>query len=305
MIQMNNWRTYVNGNYVTHINLQDGTRIRKTESNEFVPKFAENMDVKICNRCDMTCKMCHEGSTKNGKLGNIMNQKFVETLHPYQELAIGGGNIFEHPDLIPFLAKLKEQKVISNITVHQNHFIKNIELIKYLIKEKLIYGIGVSLSDPTEEFINQIKQFPTAVIHVINGIVKPSDFEALQNHDLKILILGYKKLRRGKYWYNEDFENITVKKLWLHDNLPNLLDKFKVISFDNLALEQLNVKNLLSSEEWEQFYAGDDGNFTYYIDLVEEQFAKSSTAPMDERYNLMDSTDDMFDFIKTRRKSND
>lgn len=87
-----------------------GTLIRETKDDEFKPAFASNMDIKICNRCDMGCKFCHEGSTPDGKLGDILNEKFVDTLHPYQEVALGGGNVLEHPDLIPFLQKLKERK---------------------------------------------------------------------------------------------------------------------------------------------------------------------------------------------------
>ena len=45
---------YKNGNFVTTI-LSDGTKIRETKDDEFIPSFAENMDVKICNYCDMGC----------------------------------------------------------------------------------------------------------------------------------------------------------------------------------------------------------------------------------------------------------
>ena len=38
---------YINGNFKTTI-LSDGTKIRETEDDEFVPAFAENMDIKIC-----------------------------------------------------------------------------------------------------------------------------------------------------------------------------------------------------------------------------------------------------------------
>ena len=39
---------YKNGNFVTTI-LSDGTKIRETKDDEFIPSFAENMDIKICN----------------------------------------------------------------------------------------------------------------------------------------------------------------------------------------------------------------------------------------------------------------
>lgn len=290
---MNLLGIYKNGNFTTKL-FSDGTKIRETEDDEFIPDFAENMDIKISNYCDMGCNFCHEGSTKNGKHGDILNQKFIETLHPYQEVALGGGDATSHPDLIPFLHKLKDRKVIVNMTVNQRHFEQKQELIKRLVDEKLIYGLGVSLVNPTDEFISLIQQYPNAVIHVINGILKPSDVEILSDKNLKMLILGYKQIRRGGDWYSEDHENITVKQMWLKENLGNIIEHFKVVSFDNLAIEQLEVQRLMSQEEWDEFYMGDDGSMTYYIDMVEQKFARSSTADFNRRYDLLDSVDEMF-----------
>lgn len=292
---------YKNGNFVTTI-LSDGTKIRETKNDEFIPSFAENMDVKICNYCDMGCKFCHEGSSLYGKFGAILNEKFIDTLHPYQEIAIGGGDATSHPDLIPFLQKLKERKVIANMTVNQIHFEKKQELIKKLVDEKLIYGLGVSLVNPTKHFIELIKQYPNAVIHVINGVLKPSDIKALENNNLKMLILGYKHLRRGNEYFEEEHNDIETKQQWLYENLEDIIQKFKVVSFDNLAIEQLNVKRLLTQEEWDEFYMGRDSEFTYYIDMVEKKFAKSSTAPFDKRYDLLESVDNMFNKIRIRKE---
>lgn len=287
---------YKNGNFVTTI-LSDGTKIRETKDDEFIPAFAENMDIKLTNKCDGGCVWCHEGSSINGKHGDILNEKFIDTLHPYQEIAIGGGDATSHPDLIPFLQKLKERKVIANMTVNQIHFEKKHELIKKLVDEKLIYGLGVSLVNRTKHFIELIKQYPNTVIHVINGVLKPSDIKALENNNLKMLILGYKHLRRGNEYFEEEQNDIETKQQWLYENLEDIIQKFKVVSFDNLAIEQLNVKRLLTQEEWDEFYMGDDGKVTYYVDMVERKFAQSSTAPFDKRYDLLDSVDDMFHVI--------
>lgn len=298
---MNLLGIYKNGNFTTKL-FSDGTKIRETEDDEFIPDFAENMDIKISNYCDMGCNFCHEGSTKNGKHGDILNQKFIETLHPYQEVALGGGDATSHPDLIPFLHKLKDRKAVVNMTVNQRHFEQKQELIKKLVDEKLIYGLGVSLVNPTDEFISLIQQYPNAVIHVINGILKPSDVEMLFDKNLKMLILGYKQLRRGGEWYSEDHENIIIKQMWLKENLGGIIERFKVVSFDNLAIEQLEVQRLMSKEEWDEFYMGDDSEFTYFIDMVEKKFAKNSTTPIAERYELLDSVDEMFEKIRLRRQ---
>lgn len=294
---------YKNGNVITTI-YSDGTKERFTKDDEFKPVFAENMDIKICNRCSAGCPQCHEGSTPDGKLGDIMNEKFIDTLHEYQEVALGGGNILEHPDLIPFLHKLKDKKVITNITLNQIHFEENLELVKDMVDQKLIYGLGVSLVNPTDEFISKVKQFPNAVVHVINGIVTPEEMLKLADHELKVLVLGYKMLRRGEEYYKNKAESIAANQQWIYNNLPSLLNKFAVLSFDNLAIEQLEIEKRwseFSDEPWDEFYAGDDGTITYYIDMVERKFARSSTASFDKRYDLLDDVDEMFKIIQNEK----
>ena len=213
----------------------------------------------------------------------------------------GGGNILEHPDLIPFLHKLKDRKVITNITLNQIHFEKNIELVKSFTEQKLIYGLGISLVNPTNEFINKVKQFPNAVIHVINGIFTEQDYKALKDNELKLLILGYKDLRRGSDYLHKAGSEIHKNQEWLKKHIKEMINAFVVLSFDNLAIEQLHIKeqwNILSDDNWDEFYAGDDGTNTYYIDMVERKFARSSTSPFDKRYDLLDDVDEMFEVIR-------
>lgn len=101
---------YKNGNYVVTL-LSDGTKIRETNDNEFIPSFAENCDVKITDKCDGGCPFCYEGCTPNGRHGDILNYKFLDTLHSYTELAINGNNL-SHPDLVPFMHKMRDKKII-------------------------------------------------------------------------------------------------------------------------------------------------------------------------------------------------
>lgn len=288
---------YKNGNANVVI-FDDGTKIRTTKDDEFVFDHAENMDIKICDRCSAGCPMCHEGSTPDGKLADIMNAKFIDSLYPYQEIALGGGNVLEHPDLVPFLHKLKDLKVITNITLNQIHFEQNEELVQQLIDQELIYGLGISLVNPTLEFIEKVKKYPNAVIHVINGMFTPKNYLALRDNGLKLLILGFKQIRRGNDYFAEHEEAVKKNQNWLKANLEEINKGFKVVSFDNLAIEQLDVRRLMSDKEWDEFFMGDDGTSTFYIDMVEEKFAKSSTAPFDKRFPLLDSVGDMFNIIK-------
>ena len=290
---------YDNGNY--HVTIyEDGTKVRETfdeNATEFIAEYPECMDVKITNRCGKNCSFCHENSTLDGEHGEILTAKFWDTLKPYTEIAIGGGDPLSHPDLVTFLIKLKNLKLIPNMTVNQTHFMQNWALLKFLCEEKLIYGLGVSLVEPTEDFIEKIKEFPNAVIHIINGVVKKEQLAKLVNNDLKVLILGYKEFRRGITYLEEHLVQVEMNKMALYDYLPDMLNEFKVVSFDNLALEQLEVKRLLTEEEWNEFYMGNDGKYTMYIDLVKEQFALCSVA--EERFDLLDDIKPMFDKVKS------
>lgn len=295
---------YKNGNYVTTLDLKTGTKIRENDLDFLRADFPESMDIKLCDRCNMGCPQCHENSTPDGALGDIMSESFIDKLHPWTELALGGGNVLEHPDLVPFLEKCKRLHLVPSMTVNQVHFMSNLELMHDLVGRELIYGLGVSLVRPTNDFIDAIKQFPNAVIHVINGIVTPLELEVLSGEGLKILILGYKRFRRGEAMYQEHGDEIEDTKSWLYDALPRIIGEnwFDVVSFDNLALKQLDAKRLLSQEEWDEFYMGDDGqdgemsSASMYVDMVRREYARNSTCT--ERFPLEDDIVTMFNKLR-------
>ena len=291
---------YKNGNYTVTI-FDDGTKIRENDLDFLEADFPESIDCKITNRCPMGCPMCHEKSTPDGEHGDIINAKFIDKLRAGTEIAIGGGAVTGHPDLIPFLRKLKERGVIPSITVHQNEFKGHYDLIQQLIDEKLIYGLGVSFSSFDDEFWNKVTKNKNVVVHLIAGIHGGDVFDYFANKGVKILILGYKDFGRGHDLLEKASAIIQVQIDWLKNNLSSLMGKFKVISFDNLAIEQLAVKDVLTDEQWNKFYQGDDGTHTMYVDLVNKQFAKTSTST--RRYDLLDDIDDMFEVIKSENKS--
>lgn len=287
---------YRNGNYIVSL-YNDGTKVRETEDDEFTPAFAECCDMKITDKCDGGCAFCYEGCTVNGQHGDL-NAEFLNHLHPYTELAINGNDL-THPDLIPFLKRMKEQKVVVSMTVNQKHFERNYDFIRKMSMQGWIYGVGISLSEATPDFIKLVKSIPNSVIHVINGIITPEDVEMLSDNDLKMLILGYKRLRRGEEYYAKEEENILVNQQWMKDHIAEIIDRFQVVSFDNLSIKQLDVRRLLTEEEWEEFFMGEDSEFTFYIDLVEKKFGKNSLAT--ERFDLMDNIDDMFNHIRYKK----
>lgn len=294
--------TYRNGNYVVMI-MDDGTKIRHTQYDKFAPAFAENCDVKITDRCDGGCPFCYEGCSLAGKHADLFKYPFINALNPYTELALNGNDL-THPGLERFLEHLKAQKVFANLTVNQKHFMKHYDVLRRWEDVGLIHGLGVSLNDVHEGgFLERVGEFPNAVIHTINGILTMDDCKVMKGRGLKVLVLGYKELKRGVTYLDTHDEEVAATKQALYDGLGEIIHDnwFTVISFDNLALEQLNVKRLLKHEEWESFYMGDDGDFTFYIDMVAGTYAKNSISQ--DRYPIGNKTiNEMFADIISKHK---
>ena len=295
------WGVYRNGNSIIRINLEDGTKIRETKDDEFDLDFPESIDLNIGNKCDGGCKFCYINASPNGIDADLMNVPFIDTLHSYTECAINGNSI-DHPQLISFLEKLKSKKIIANITVNQIHFERKEDIIKDLVERDLIKGIGISLREPTPEFIKRVKKYPNAVLHVINGIFSAQDIEATRDQGLKILILGYKNLGRGVDYKEKNDYLIKARQKYLYDVLETLPNHYKCLSFDNLALEQLDVKRILTPEEWDEIFMGDEGTSSMFVDLVTKKFGISSLASEDEMMPMLDNVRDMFQIVKSKAK---
>lgn len=294
--------SYTNGNYNVML-MEDGTKFRMSNGNHFDPAFAESYDIKITSVCSgSNCEYCYEGCGPKGKHADL-NQPFFNTIHPGTEIAINGNDL-SHPELFDFLQQMKNRGVIVNMTVNQIHFEKYFDILKAWMNDKLIWGLGVSLVEPTTKFIMMMKQIPNAIIHVINGIVTVSQLIKLADNNFKVLILGYKQLQRGKDYYESNSFYVgelqrDLNKTLFDEIIPQKW--FSIISFDNLALDQLNVREHVNEKAWEKNYLGEDGQFSFYIDAVDGTFAKNSVAPANERYPIMDNVDDMFNFIRSKR----
>ena len=177
-------------------------------------------------------------------------------------------------------------------------------MICKLVAENLVHGIGVSLVDSSNkddfDFIDTLGN--NVVIHTIAGILDEKDIEVLKGR--KILILGYKDLRRGHSMFEKDFVGINHRMEMLRCSWLHILKKqCKVVSFDCLAIEQLDPKQTLniSQEAWDTLFQGadtdvhdTDGNITcatMFIDCVEMKFGRMSTQPLDMRQSFTGNED--------------
>ena len=289
---------YKNGNYIV-ILADDGTKIRINDLDNLTPSFAESIDCTITTKCDGGCPYCYLGCNENGKHADL-DQPFFDTLHKGQELALNGNDL-SHPDLLKFLVRMRRNGVICNITLNQKHFIKYAMSIKNLATIGLIHGIGVSLTDSSDEKLYEmLSSIPNTVVHVIDGLIAKEDIDNMSDKGIKMLILGYKPIGRGKEYFNKHKAEINNNIKYLRDNLKEISRHFDVVSFDNLAIEHLDVESLVKKDRWDELYMGDEGQYTFFIDAVKKKFAVSSLS--EEQYNLMDNVDDMFQYVTEKNK---
>lgn len=287
---------YRNGNYFVSL-YDDGTKIRETPDDFFAPAFAESFDMTITSVCDGSCPYCYAGCTPEGKHADLFGYGFLDTLHPYTEAALNGNDL-SHPQLEEFLRFLKSKKVIANLTVNQRHFTQHYEKLRRWSEDGLIHGLGVSYTSPGgPELISLLQSFPNLVVHTIAGILTEADIGYLGGHGLKILILGYKTKGRGAKYQSSHSAEIDARIRALESRVEDLPELFRVVSFDNLGLEQLHMKAHMSKALWDRVYMGDEGQFTFFIDLVSGTFAKSSLETEDLYPITQDNIDDMFRVI--------
>lgn len=295
---------YQNGNVKTTI-YEDGTKINEWPDGE-EPYFTHpsSVDCKITNWCDMdkVCVYCHEMSNKEGEHGDLELIKQVwQNQFPGTEMAIGGGNPLAHPGLTDFLRHMTAQGVIPNVTVNMLHMKKFQDTIKQYQDEKLIYGLGISYRGrQSMNLLPDTISYKDAVFHMIMGVHDLKDVRAVitwckyKKITPKILLLGYKTFGKGKEYYSAELQEVL--DLWKSKYIHELLEADGIVlSFDNLALRQLDFRSIIGEEEWNKFYMGDDGSSTLFVDAVEKTFARTSTS--DIRYPL--SADCRVDGIMT------
>lgn len=231
-------------------------------------------------------RFCHEKSNTHGLHGDIdLGLEIFSDLPPGVELAIGGGATQKHPSIKRFLRGLKNLNLIPNITVNQFHFEEDFGIISELVFDKYIYGMGVSFI--RAESLNKVKEiwrdYNDLVFHLILGVHTLDDLDFILKNaprQSKVLLLGYKQFGNGVNFYKN--HNTEIDKN-IYNWFTKLYTYFRrddlILSFDNLAIEQLKMRRFFPNSEWTRFYQGADGGpdmGSMYVDLVKKEYSYSS-----------------------------
>lgn len=323
--------TYLNGNYIVDFRSSSGIKTyRALRADEPVLKaeFPDSIDLKITNSCSFGCPFCHESSIPGGKSFNLENTKRILSELPEVgiEVAIGGGDILEcdPTELNDFLTWCINKKLQLRATLNAKDFLDPVKE-KQLQTSNILdqfEAIGVSISS-FEEYI-KIKELDswlnldsgrpifgrssTVVFHVIAGILPIDDLtkiirdlhNTLFVRNRSILVLGYKSWGRGINFTPNSLEawKRTIQNIIYNSRFKNNKANNTILGFDNLAIEQLGIKDALLEREWSERYMGDEFSHSMYIDAVEEKFAPTSRSKDRVDWN---KTNGLLDYFKNNR----
>ena len=245
---------------------------------------------------DILVSNCYLGCNPSKPHANL-NNPILDTVHAGTEIAINA-NDMTHPDLENFLFRMKDKGVFVNITINQKHLKQNIDRLKDYQNRQLVWGIGISLIDSTDSILweNGLKN---TVIHVIDGCFSAEDLENLAGHNLKLLMLGFKHKGRGVEYYEKHKDEVDANIDYLDKHLMENKDRFDGIGFDTLATIDLHMEEKVGPEKWALHHMGEEGEFTFFISLVDNTYAISSM----ETENIFpigknDTLDTMFNHIR-------
>lgn len=261
--------------------------------------YPEQVEIKITNKCSGNCHFCSENSNKDG--GHADVSRILRLLRSVAghtaEVCFGGGNPFEYPHLGWLCSCAMNLNILPAVTAKDTHFLDYKHLAKLLPCKT---AFGVSMSDPifTAEVLREFRHHHGDIaVHVINGIHTMEQLQGLINvleelgwssedrDDLfvRIVVLGFKRKGRAK---KLEFQN-TI-------DVEQLMSMFPFVSFDTLAIKQLNIKDKIDSKLWDAYYQGKETEYSLYYDAVTNQFKTSSVgrpitenSPFYQLYNVL------------------
>lgn len=272
---------YRNGNAVVTLDLRDGTRIIEYPDNEpLILQTPLNIDIRVSTQCPYgynvetqksTCAFCHESALVDGQECHygVLQQVLMDAKLPRgTEIALGVNEVTDN--LVQFVRNLYRLGLVVNITMNERYILQYGDTgLKQMLP--YVFGLGISyrslqgcLSLP-----DWIAEYPHTVIHVINGIDDFDDVKELGIKYRKLLVLGEKD-----FGFNRGKVNLGTPehKQW-KSNIMQLTKIFDIVSFDNLGLQQLEIRGKITDEEYKSFYQGEH---SMYINAVEQYFAPSS-----------------------------
>ena len=235
------------------------------------------VDLKITDYCTYGCKFCYQGSNRNGKHADIKTiYDIIDVLseNDVVQIAIGGGDPLEHPNIIEICDYISSKGMVPNISTR--NYDSALSLIEYISG-----GIGISISSYKEyqDFMNKFtlvsnlsgndKYIYTSKIklHLIPELMDQDELYDILSKDNKfdILLLGYKPPKNF---------NIQPKKINIKEIFNTISSNFNYVEIDTQLYRRYSEE--LSEVEYVKNAFSIEGVISKYVNAVDRFVSPSS-----------------------------
>lgn len=254
----------------------------------------ELCDVKITDACQKGCRYCYQGSTPVGKHAPMRRvSALARALAECRcfEVALGGGEPFEHPEFLGILDTFYIQGIVPSFSTRRLDWLADKELVTKVIDKAGAFAYSVDSADEVLAFGKATEGAGLAtpsydarlainVQHVL-GTAPREEFRkilcAAHEIGVRLTLLAYKPLGRGRTFAPHEHSS------WLLDVLEARGEyKCPYLAIDT-PLAARYRRELEGAGIRREFYDTEDGAFSMYVDLVGMEAGPSSYCEPGER----------------------
>jgi organic radical activating enzyme len=293
------WLRYDKLGFYSIFDSQNGNKVRGSFNKNFKlthSSIPELVDLKITDYCDKGCKFCYQSSTAWGQHADFLDIitiiKELAKLGCF-EIAIGGGEPTQHPDIVEILKEAKKNNIVANITTKSQSWLSNFYFAKFVIELTGAIALSISTLNELNIFLSLIELLSSDglscknkfTVQCVLGTIKKSELKKImarcKEKDLPITLLGFKDVGFG-----EDYKIIPYDN-WVDDLIKNSNQK---ISIDSKLLAER--ESFLIAEGFDaKFLTDKEGLFSCYIDALDCSLSRDSYSSNRGKYSIRHSAD--------------
>lgn len=278
--------------YWTLFNQSNGTKIRFDFGNrkQNIPDKAstpELVDLKITGYCNSNCEYCYQDSTAYGKHAEYRDiSNIVRVLAEMKcfEIAIGGGEPTQHPDFIRILESIRLNGIVPNFTTKDLRWLRDDVERNAILDACGAFAYSPGKRGDVERLGIALRyhgvSYNKASVQIVMGTQGRWEFERTlteaKEYNLRVTLLGYKEIGRGKDFKPEDYS-------WWLDVIKSLTEMRKCpqVGIDTaLAAEYETELEEAEIDSW--MFSVKEGTHSMYIDAVGKKAGPSSYCPEDQ-----------------------
>lgn len=300
----------------TLFNRNNGSKVRfsfndlvKTPTKSSTPEL---VDIKFTDFCPFGCDFCYQDSTLKGQHASMDNVRYiVQKLKEAEvfEVCGGGGEITLHPNFVEIVKLFKDNGIVFNFTTRNYHFFKHpqsnsildncgavafsincVDDLKKVQAACMESTHAKANLNPHQSYINLQYVMGTTDLNELKNILLESS-----NRYLNITLLGYKTAGRGDTFIPENYDGwIEVVR-----DVKKILEKegkYLQVSIDTALASQYKDELENMGVNLKTFHTT-EGNFSLYIDAVQQTMAPSSYSGDYQKTTFDDSWLEKYEFI--------